>query len=175
MEKGKVATVREMMTRKVINLSPDMAVVEAAAVLIKNGISGAPVVDDEGRLLGLVSEFDCLRAVAVSDYEMDSHDAIESVGDLMSREPLIRSVGDLMSREPLTVPPDMDLFTLAHEFVSRRVRRFPVVENGRVIGQVSRRDALKAALVLRKDRISSHPSYPDYPRGRAPIKNYPKG
>ncbi len=162
MEKGKVATVREMMTRKVINLSPDMAVVEAAAVLIKNGISGAPVVDDEGRLLGLVSEFDCLRAVAVSDYEMDSHDAIESVGDLMSRE-------------PLTVPPDMDLFTLAHEFVSRRVRRFPVVENGRVIGQVSRRDALKAALVLRKDRSSGHSSYPDYPRGRAPIKNYPKG
>lgn len=162
MEHRKVATVREMMTRKVITLSPDMAAVEVAEVLIKNGISGAPVVDEQGRLLGLVSEFDCLRAVASSGYEMDSHDAIERVSDLMSRE-------------PLTVAPEMDLFTLAHEFVTRGVRRFPVVENGRVIGQVSRRDALKAALILRKHRIATHSSYPDYPRGRTPIKNYPKG
>ena len=162
MEHRKVATVREMMTRKVITLASDMAAVEASEVLIKNGISGAPVVDEQGRLLGLVSEFDCLRAVAASGYEMDSHDAIESVGDMMSRE-------------PLTVPPEMDLFTLAHEFVTRGVRRFPVVEDGRVVGQVSRRDALKAALILRKARISSRSSYPDYPRGRTPIKNYPKG
>ena len=56
--------------------------------------------------------------------------------------------------------------------MTRRVRRFPVVENGRVIGQVSRRDALKAALAFRKAR--GHASYPDYPRGRAPIKDYPK-
>jgi CBS domain-containing protein len=139
-----------------------MAAVDAAEVLIKNGISGAPVIDSERQLLGLVSEFDCLRAVAASDYEMDSHDAIELVGDLMTRE-------------ALTVPPEMDLFTLAHEFVTRRVRRFPVVENGEVIGQVSRRDALKAALVLRKERITNPPNYPDYPRGRAPIRNYPKG
>ena len=163
MEHPKVATVREMMTRKVITLSPEMAAVDAARLLVKNGISGAPVVDSERHLLGLLSEFDCLRAVAASDYEMDSHDAIEQVGELMSRE-------------PLTVPPEMDLFTLAHEFVTRKARRFPVVdEEGRVLGQVSRRDALKAALVLRKERIKNPPSYPDYPRGRAPIKNYPKG
>ncbi len=158
----KVATVREMMTRKVITLAPEMAAVEAAEVLLKNGISGAPVIDQDRRLLGLVSEFDCLRAVAASDYEMDSHDAIELVGDLMTRE-------------PITVPPEMDLFTLAHEFVTHRVRRFPVVESGFVIGQVSRRDALKAALMFRKERIANSPNYPDYPRGRAPIKNYPRG
>jgi CBS domain-containing protein len=78
-----------------------------------------------------------------------------------------------MSREPLNIPPDMSLFTVAHEFVSRRVRRFPVVENGFLIGQVSRRDALRAVVKLRHAKIEAHPRYPDYPKGREPIRNYP--
>jgi len=162
MEHRKVETARDMMTRKVITLTTDMAALDAAEILIKNGISGAPVVGKEGELLGLLSEFDCLRAVAASDYEMDRHDAREQVGDLMTRE-------------PKTVGPDMDLFSLAHAFVTQRVRRFPVVEDGKLLGQVSRRDALKAAIRLRHDRLEVHPHYPDYPRGREPIRNYPKG
>ena len=161
MEHRKAETARDMMTRKVVTLTPEMAALEAAEILIKNGISGAPVVGKEGELLGLLSEFDCLRAVAASDYEMDRYDARERVGDLMTRD-------------PRTVGPEMDLFSLAHAFVTQRVRRFPVVENGKLIGQVSRRDALKAAIQLRHDRLETHPHYPDYPRGREPIRNYPK-
>ena len=161
MEHPHVPTVREIMTRKLVTLRPETAAADAGALLLKNGISGAPVVDAEGHLLGLLSEFDCLRAVASSDYEMDGHDAIEHVGELMSRE-------------PMTIAPDADLFTLAHEFVSRRVRRFPVVENGVLIGQVSRRDALRAALDLKRKMAGSRTRYPDYPDGRQPIRNYPK-
>ena len=163
MERRNIETARDMMARKVVTLRPEMAAIEAAEVLIKNGISGAPVVGKEGELLGLLSEFDCLRAVAAADYEMDRHDARERVGDLMTRE-------------PRTVGPDVDLLTLAHAFVTQRVRRFPVVdEAGKLLGQVSRRDALKAAVRLRHERLEAHPHYPDYPRGREPIRNYPRG
>ena len=160
MEMPHVPTAREMMTRKLVTLRPEQPAVEAAALLLKHGISGAPVVDEEGRLLGLLSEYDCLRAVASADYEMDSHDAIEFVGDLMSKD-------------CVTVSPEMELFAIAHKFVTRRMRRFPVIEDGKLIGQVSRRDALKAALALRKKMAGSHHRYPDYPEGRTPIRNYP--
>lgn len=160
MDQLKVPTVRELMTRKLVTLRPEMPALDAAELLLKKGISGAPVVDEEGHLLGLLSEYDCLRATASADYEMDSHDAIELVGDLMSRG-------------CLTVTPDTRLFTLAHAFVSRRVRRFPVVENGKLIGQVSRRDALRGAVKLRR-AMAAHPHYPDYPAGRAPIRHYPR-
>jgi len=167
-QQPRVPTVREIMTRKLVTLRPEMAALDAAELLLKKGISGAPVVDDEGHLLGLLSEYDCLRTTASADYEMDSHDAIELVGDLMSKE-------------CLTVTPETNLFTLAHEFVERRVRRFPVVENGKLVGQVSRRDALRSAVKLRRamgwqSRYSEPTSsrYPDYPAGRAPIRHYPR-
>lgn len=160
MERPAVPTARGIMATSLVTLRPDMTAVKAAQLLLKHRISGAPVVDDEGHLLGLLSEFDLLRAVASSDYEMDAHDSIETVDQLMSRD-------------CHTVSPDIDLFGLAHEFVSLRVRRFPVVENDRLVGQVSRRDALRAAVKLRGEMLRSKPHYPDYPRGRKPIRDYP--
>ncbi|MDH3685318.1 MAG: CBS domain-containing protein, partial [Myxococcales bacterium] len=77
MEQPRVPTVREIMSRKLVTLRPEMAALDAAELLLKKGISGAPVVDDEGHLLGLLSEYDCLRATSAADYEMDAHDAIE--------------------------------------------------------------------------------------------------
>jgi len=160
MERPHIPTAREIMTRKLITLRAEMAAVDAAELLLKYSISGAPVVDADGHLLGLLSEFDCLHAVASADYEMDSYDTIETVGQLMSLD-------------PRTVPPEMGLFTLAHSFVELRVRRFPVVENGKLIGQVSRRDALKAAVEMRRKMARRH-HYPDYPAGRNPIRDYPR-
>lgn len=162
MEMPHVPTAREMMTRRLVTLRPDQPLVEAAALLLKHGISGAPVVDGDGHLLGLLSEYDCLRAVASADYEMDSHDSIELVSELMSKD-------------CVTIGPEMELFAVAHEFVTRRMRRFPVIEDGKLIGQVSRRDALKAAVALRKKMTGSRHRYPDYPEGRSPIRNYPGG
>lgn len=147
MEMPHVPTAREMMTRRLVTLRPDQPLVEAAALLLKHGISGAPVVDGDGHLLGLLSEYDCLRAVASADYEMDSHDSIELVSELMSKD-------------CVTIGPEMELFAVAHEFVTRRMRRFPVIEDGKLIGQVSRRDALKAAVALRKKMAGSRLATP---------------
>jgi signal-transduction protein with cAMP-binding, CBS, and nucleotidyltransferase domain len=93
---------------------------------------------------------------------MDAHDAAETVAELMTRE-------------CHTVSPDLDLFGLAHEFVRLRVRRFPVLEGNRLAGQVSRRDALRAVVALRRRIAGGKRHYPDYPDGRDPIRNYPRG
>jgi CBS domain-containing protein len=161
MERPRVPTAREIMVRSLVTLTPEMTALAAAERLLEGEISGAPVVDEAGQLLGLLSEFDCLRAVASADYEMDAHDAVETVGELMTRE-------------CHTVSPDLDLFGLAHEFVRLRVRRFPVLEKGRLLGQVSRRDALRAAVALRRELMRARHHYPDYPKGRDPIRDYPK-
>jgi len=158
--RSKVPTARDIMTRSVVTLSPDMRAVEAAEILLKHNISGAPVVDADGMLLGILSEYDCLRAVASAEYDLHDHD-------------VVMHVEELMTREVHTVSPEIDLFGLAHEFVTLRVRRFPVVEEEHLIGQVSRRDALRAAYELRKQALKQG-RYPDYPDGREPIRNYPK-
>jgi CBS domain-containing protein len=156
-----IPSVREILTSAVVTLRPEMAAIDAARILLRHEISGAPVVDAAGRLLGLLSEFDCLRAVASAEYEMDGYDVAETVEDLMTRE-------------CQTVRPDLDLFGLAHEFVRLRMRRFPVLEDGRLIGLVSRRDALRAAVQLRKEMQHVRRHYPDYPMGRDPISDYPR-
>ena len=163
MEHPEIPTARAIMTRSLVTLRPEMSAVEAAELLTSRSISGAPVVDADGQLVGLLSEFDCLRAVAAADYQMDSHDTVETVAELMTK------AGDCH-----TVSPDLDLFGLAHEFVRLRVRRFPVIEDSRLLGQVSRRDALVAALKLRKELTRVRHHYPDYPSGRDPIRNYPR-
>jgi CBS domain-containing protein len=155
-----VPTASEVMVRKLVSLRPDMPVSEAIALLLKHMISGAPVVDPDGRLLGLLSEFDCLRALTSSEYNLDAHDDLVTVADLMT--------------EPChTIPPEMDLFAIAHEFVTLRVRRLPVVDGEELVGQVSRRDVLQAEVELQA-KLLKQKSYPDYPEGRAPIRNYPK-
>ncbi len=161
MNRVRVPSVREIMASSFVTLRPDMSAADAADLLLEHRISGAPVVDTEGHLLGLLSEFDCLRSVAAAEYEMDTHDAAETVADLMVRK-------------CHSVSPDLDLFGLAHEFVRLRVRRFPVLEGERLVGVVGRRDALRAVVQLRRELLRSGRHYPDYPEGRDPIRDYPR-
>ena len=155
-----VPTASEIMVRKLVTLRPDMPVSEATLLLLKYKISGAPVVDPDGKLLGLLSEFDCLRALTSSEYNLDAHN------DLVA-------VSDLMTESIHTIAPELDLFAIAHEFVTLRLRRLPVVARGELLGQVSRRDVLQAEVEL-QSKLLKQKSYPDYPEGRAPIRNYPK-
>jgi CBS domain-containing protein len=156
----KVPTARDIMTRSLVTLRPEMRALEAAGLLLKHEISGAPVVDDEGRLVGLFSEYDCLREVAAGEYDLDHHEDVITVGSVMN--------------DPThTISPEIDLFGSAHAVVNLRVPRLPVVEDGRLIGQVSRRDALRAVYELRR-RALGQKHYPDYPEGREPIHFYPR-
>jgi predicted transcriptional regulator len=117
------------MSTRLITFNRNDSVVEAMAVLLKKKISGAPVVDDDGNLIGVLSEKD-LMAVVIQDSYYD-----EGVG----------IVGDYMRSEVDTVDPDTDIYSLADRFHNEGRRRFPVVKNGRLVGQISRRDVLRAA------------------------------
>ncbi len=121
--------VKEYMSTRLITFKADTNVVAAMAVLLKEKISGAPVVDDDGNLVGVLSEVDIMQVIVQDSY----YD--ESTG----------IVGDFMNSPAEVVAPDMDIYTVAERFIHEGRRRFPVVSNGRLVGQISRRDVLRAA------------------------------
>ncbi|MBX2799095.1 MAG: CBS domain-containing protein [Myxococcales bacterium] len=126
-----VPTARHMMTTRLHTVRSDQPVLDVVKLLLKQRVSGAPVVDDRYHLVGMLSEKDCIQALlrAVSERLPSSQ------------------VRDVMSPEPVTVSPDADLLTVSHLFVTRPMRRLPVVsEEGLLLGQISRRDLLQAAV-----------------------------
>jgi CBS domain-containing protein len=120
--------VEDYMARKLVTVGPETTTAEAIGLLLKHEISGMPVVDDDGNLVGILSERDCLKPLVDSQY-------FES--------PSTR-VAELMSTELKTVSPETGIMKVAELFLNNRYRRLPVLENGRLVGQISRRDVLRA-------------------------------
>ena len=119
------------MAVELITFTPRSSVLDAMSLFLERGISGAPVVD-HGVLVGVLSEVDLIEVVVQDSYYN------ENVG----------IVADFMQSEVEWVEPDMDIFTLAQRFAKRHRRRYPVLENGQLVGQISRRDVLRAAMDL---------------------------
>ena len=143
-----VPTATEIMRTKLITLSPDLPIFDAIRVLLKNSISGAPVVDTDGKLVGICSELDCLRVLAAGEFYADDH-----------REE--GHVADYMSTDFQTADPHDDIYRLAQFFLTHSIRRLPVMKGDELVGQLSRRDVLRAMEELGKQR-SSRKHYPDY-------------
>ena len=120
---------RDFMTKKLITLRPQQDVFAAIALLLKHRISGAPVVSAEGELLGVFSEKCCMNFIVQA-----AHDGLPS-----------STVDAFMEREPHTIGEDTDLLTIAHIFNETPRRRLPVLRDGKLVGQVSRRDVIRAA------------------------------
>jgi CBS domain-containing protein len=127
----KVPTAREIMATDLVMFRPDQPLGEIIRTLLNKRISGAPVVGEQGELLGVVSEADCLRALASGAYDAEPFETR-------------RRIADLMSTSPVTIEPTQDIYAITQIFLNHSLRRLPVVEDGKVIGQVSRRDILKA-------------------------------
>ncbi|MEL6341850.1 MAG: CBS domain-containing protein [Myxococcota bacterium] len=122
---------RDVMVKRVYTVTPDQRVYEAVNILLKRRISGMPVVDNERRVVGVISERDGIQALmrAVHDRTPPS------------------TVGDVMTPNPKTITADTHLMTIAHRFLTDNIRRLPVVDaEGRLVGQVSRRDLLAGAM-----------------------------
>lgn len=124
----KSVLVSDHMSTDLVTLDPDMDILRAAHKLIRNNISGAPVVDKAGRLLGLLTERDFMRVVMQSEYHA-------MPGGL---------VKEFMSENPQTVAPDESILRVAQLFIEGRYHRYPVVENERLVGLISRRDVMRA-------------------------------
>ena len=133
---SKPILVREVMATGLVTLQPATPIFQAITLLLKNRVSGAPVVDETGTLVGVLSEKDCLRVFANEAFFS------QSAGG---------PVSDYMTTNMKTVDPDDDVFKAADLFLKHSFRRLPVVEDGRLVGQISRRDVLKASLKLVKD------------------------
>ena len=129
--------VRDFMARKLITFHPDDSMHSVITMLVERGISGAPVVDDLGRLVGVVSEGDCLKEVVRGKYT--------NTPELTGR------VRDYMTPDPITVSPNESVMEVAQLFLKLRLRRFPVLEEGRLVGQISQRDVMKAVQNLKKE------------------------
>ena len=119
--------IRDYMDRKLRTLSADTDIHEAIKFLLRHGISSALVVDDAGLLVGLLSEKDCLKLV------------VEGVEGDTARG----TVGQFMTSEVETISPDLDIYYVAGMFLKRTFRRFPVVEHGKLVGHITRRDILR--------------------------------
>ncbi len=129
-EESQSVKVKDYMARKLITFSPEQPMYEVAEELMKHKISGGPVVDAEGALVGIVSEGDCLKEVVKGKYD---------------NMPIFSgTVGEHMAQKVVTVDPDLNIFEVARMFLQMRFRRFPVVKNGKLVGQISQKDVMKA-------------------------------
>lgn len=136
---------RDVMTCDVVTAGPETSVKDAAAVLADGGFAALPVVDEEGRLLGIVSEADVLRDRLPQDPRL--HLRRDDVGGGGSTPPtLVRGV---MTEEVRTVDATADVADIARLFVHAQIRSVPVLDRGRLVGIVSRRDVLRA--IIRPD------------------------
>jgi len=121
-------TVNDYMTSAMISVKPDVDIVEAAQTLLEYRLSGLPVLDDHNRLVGFLSEKDCLHTVLSAIYNQDYGDLVE----------------DRMSKDLKTVHPSDNIADVAEWFIRDGVRMYPVVEKDIVVGMISRQSVLNA-------------------------------
>lgn len=121
--------VRDFMDRYVETVSPEMDIMQAVDFLLEKRVTGALVADANGRLVGILTEFDCLKLLTLGDAR---HEAPRG------------TVRDFMVSDVQTVPPGMDIYYCAGLFMDVAFRRFPVVEDGRIVGAITRFDLLRA-------------------------------
>ncbi len=155
---------KDIMTPNVITIAPSLGVEQIAQLLLSRNISGVPVVDAGGGLIGLVSEGDLLRR---REGGMERHRSWWLnllAGPEERARNFIKTHGrraeDVMTREVMTVTPDTPVGEIALILERRHIKRVPVVEHGKIVGIVSRANLLHG-LATHKERISVTPSPDD--------------
>jgi CBS domain-containing protein len=155
---------RDIMTTDLVTAPPDMPVEALAALMAERHISGAPVVDAEGRLVGLVTDGDLMRRLSAKEDKPASFlaallgaGADQAIAYARAHG---RRVRDLMSTDLATVAEDATVEEVAHLLETRRIRRVPVVRDGRLVGVVSRADLLRAVMAPVHDGAGDDASDP---------------
>jgi CBS domain-containing protein len=139
---------RDIMTAKVITITEDASVSDVANLLLEHRISALPVVDAAGGLLGIVSEGDLMHRSEAGTGRRRSWwlslftDANASAAQFVKEHS--RQVGDIMTRNVVTAAPDMPIADIAELLESNRIKRVPIVEDGKLVGIVSRANLIRA-------------------------------
>ncbi len=135
--------VEKVMTKKVITLKSDYSMFKAAQVLYDNAISGAPVINDKKKIVGIISEKDVFRALHPSYQDYIKKDVLPNNFEEMeqqARNLKTKKVKDFMNRDLLIVTPQTPIMKAGALMLAKGYNRIPVVENNKVIGLVSRRE-----------------------------------
>jgi CBS domain-containing protein len=135
------------MSRSLRSVGPDTKVMEVASIMCLYRIPGIPVVEDDGRLVGIIAEKDVLHSLFpklenLMEEGMGNVDLDKEMGKY--RDVLTMKVSDLMTRNPIAVPPEMHVLRATTIMVRNRFRRIPVAHNGMLIGMLSLGDVHKA-------------------------------
>ena len=121
-------SIEQHMATELISFSPEDDILHAVRVLLDKNISGAPVLDESGNLIGILSMKDCMEIVYNTAYHQDWGGKVEQY----------------MSHEVEHIEADTSILTAAEKFLNSNFRRFPVLRNGQLVGQISRHDILRA-------------------------------
>lgn len=141
---------KTVMSKKVINLTPEDSVKKAAKVLVDNDISGAPVVDGNGHLVGLISESDLIMQDVKLRFPTYIHllDSFIFLGSQRHYEETLRraaaaKVGELMRKDVITAGPESDLEEIATLMADKHVGRIPIIEDDKVVGIITKGDIVR--------------------------------
>ena len=127
--------VSDFMTKNLITFRPEQSIEEVIDSLINNKISGGPVVNDKNELVGIISEGDCIKHISESRY--------------YNMPPDDDKIENRMAKNVETIDGDMNIFDAANKFLSDKRRRFPIVKDGKLVGQISQKDILKATIMMK--------------------------
>lgn len=122
--------VKDHMTTNLITFHPDDTIDRVLEVLTKRRISGAPVVDESRSLVGIISEVDCLKEIIKGKYT--------------NTPTFPAKVSEHMTKNVITLSPELSLFDAAQKFLELKIRRFPVMKDGELVGQISLSDIIRA-------------------------------
>lgn len=125
--------VRDYMKSVTVFFSPTSNLEQVVDQLTRHNLMGAPVLDEHSRMLGFITQRDCLEQLLNDSYYSQDH----------------QIAADIMSKEPVSVSPDMDIMHLAEDMVAHHPKLYPVCEEGHVVGIITRTEVLKALSAIR--------------------------
>lgn len=125
--------IRQYMDTVVPTLSPETQIMTAVDFLLQHRVTGAPVVDADEKLVGIITETDLLRL------------ATEGI---QGEPPYDATVAEYMTTDVITVSPTVDIYYIAGMFLANKFRRLPIVENGKIVGAITRFDILRVIRTL---------------------------
>ena len=128
-------SVSDIMTTQLVFFTPAQTIDEVMKAFIKHRISGGPVINEKGKLVGVISEADCMKEISDSRY--------------FNMPILDKSVGHFMTTKIDTIESNTSVFDAASKFSNSSRRRYPVIEKGRLVGQISRKDIVIAAINMK--------------------------
>ncbi|WP_050626039.1 CBS domain-containing protein [Bradyrhizobium viridifuturi] len=145
----------QIMTRKVLSTTPDSTILDAANIMLRHRVSGLPVVDLDGTLVGIVTEGDFLHRSEIGTERKRNWLATFILGPGQWAEDYVfehgRKVSEIMTRMPVTVTEDAPLSTVVEQMEKNNVKRLPVVRGGKLVGIITRSSLLRTVASLARE------------------------